>query len=136
MLPYILLADPDARTCDSFAAELDRRIAYATVCTVEDGQSFLGFLAKRNWKDLPSMILVNYELPDTKAPDLLRELLTDERYLTIPKLVWGPNGHKREMDECLVLGVKKYLQKPDDSFALGDIVRQIDIMMKAELQIA
>jgi CheY-like chemotaxis protein len=136
MLPYILLADADARTCDSFAAELDRRIAYATVCTVEDGQSFLGFLAKRNWKDLPSMILVNYDLPDTKAPDLLRELLTDERYLTIPKLVWGPDGHKREMDECLVLGVKKYLQKPDDSFALGDIVRQIDSMMKAELQIA
>ena len=82
------------------------------------------------------MILVNYDLPDTKAPDLLRELLTDERYLTIPKLVWGPDGHKREMDECLVLGVKKYLQKPDDSFALGDIVRQIDSMMKAELQIA
>jgi CheY-like chemotaxis protein len=136
MLPYILLADADARTCDSFAAELDRRIAYATVCTVEDGQSFLGFLAKRNWKDLPSMILVNYDLPDTKAPELLRELLTDERYLTIPKLVWGPDGNKREMDECLVLGVKKYLQKPDDSFALGDIVRQIDCMMKAELQIA
>jgi CheY-like chemotaxis protein len=136
MLPYILLADADARTCDSFAAELDRHIAYATVCIVEDGQSFLGFLAKRNWKDLPSMILVNYDLPDAKAPDLLRELLTDERYLTIPKLVWGPNGHKREMDECLVLGVKKYLQKPDDSIALGDIVRQIDSMMKAELQIA
>jgi DNA-binding NarL/FixJ family response regulator len=82
------------------------------------------------------MILVNYELPDTKAPDLLRELLTDERYLSIPKLVWGPDGRKREMDECLVLGVKKYLQKPDDSIALGDIVRQIDSIMKAELQIA
>lgn len=136
MLPYILLADADARTCDSFAAELDRRIAYATVCTVEDGQSFLGFLAKRSWKDLPSMILVNYDLPDTKAPDLLRELLTDERYLTIPKLVWGPDGLKREKDECLVLGVKQYLQKPDDSVALGNIVRQIDTMMKAELQIA
>jgi CheY-like chemotaxis protein len=136
MLPYILLADSDAGARDSFAEELDRHIAYATVQTVEDGQSFLGFLARRNWKDLPSMILVSYELPDTKAPDLLRELLTDERYMSIPKLVWSPGIHKKEMEECTVLGIKKYLQKPADSFALGDIVRQIDSLLKAELQIA
>jgi CheY-like chemotaxis protein len=136
MLPYILLADNDSNACDSFAEALDKHIAYATVQTVEDGQSFMGFLSRRNWKDLPSMILVSYELPDTKAPDLLRELLTDERYLNIPKLVWSPGIHKKEMEECTVLGIKKYLQKPIDSFALGDIVRQIDSILKAELQIA
>ncbi len=135
MLPYILLADHDSGVCDSFVVELDKHVAYAAVKTVEDGQSFLTFLANRSWKDLPSMILVNYDLPDTKAPDLLRELLTDARYLSIPKLVWSPTGHKKEMEECKLLGVKRYLQKPSGAFELEDIIRQIDGILKAELSI-
>lgn len=136
MLPYILLADPDPNACDSFVQELDKKIAYASVQTVEDGQKFLTFLANRSWKDLPSMILVNYELPDAKAPDLLRELLTDPRYLNIPKLVWSPTGQKREIDECRMLGVKRYLNKPSGVFEIEAVVRQIDDILKAELNIA
>ncbi|HWB93599.1 MAG TPA: response regulator [Puia sp.] len=135
MLPYILLADQDSDACDSFVEELDKRIAYAAVQTVEDGQKLLTFLANRSWKDLPSMILVNYELPDAKAPDLLRELLTDTRYLTIPKLVWSCTGHKKEMEECRMLGVKRYLHKPNGVFEIEDVVRQIDDILKAELSI-
>ena len=135
MLPYILLADHDSNACDSFVEELDKRIAYAAVQTVEDGQKFLSFLANRSWKDLPSMILVNYELPDAKAPDLLRELLSDPRYLDIPKLVWSRTGHKKEMDECRMLGVKRYLHKPSGTFEIEDVVRQIDDILKAELSI-
>jgi len=135
MLPYILLADHDSCACDSFVEELDKRIAYASVKTVEDGQTFLTFLANRTWKDLPSMILVNYELPDAKAPELLRELLTDARYLDIPKLVWSHTGHKTEMDECQMLGVKRYLHKPNGVFEIEDVVRQIDDILKAELSI-
>ena len=135
MLPYILLADQDPNACDSFVEELDKRIAYASVQTVEDGQELLSFLASRTWKDLPSMILVNYELPDSKAPDLLRELLTDTRYLGIPKLVWSGTGHKKEIDECRMLGVKRYLQKPNGVFEIEDVVRQIDDILKAELSI-
>ena len=135
MLPYILLADHDSCVCDSFVEELDKRIAYASVKTVEDGQTFLTFLANRTWKDLPSMILVNYELPDAKAPELLRELLADTRYLDIPKLVWSRTGHKTEMDECHMLGVKRYLHKPNGVFEIEDVVRQIDDILKAELSI-
>ena len=136
MLPYILLADPESGVCNSFVEELDKHVAYAAVQTVEDGQALLTFLANRNWKDLPSMILVNYDLPDAKAPDLLRELLTDTRYLSIPKLVWSQTGERKEMEECKLLGVKLYLQKPSDVFELEHIIHQIDDILKAELSAA
>ncbi len=135
MIPYILLADNDSCACDSFQKELEKRVAYAAVQVVKDGQSFLTFLANRSWKELPSMILFNYNLPDGKAPDLLRELLTDRRYMNIPKLVWSQTDDKKEMEECRMLGVKRYMQKPDGPFEVEDIVRQIDGILKTELSL-
>src|ERR1700744_3921922 len=135
MIPYILLADNDFSSCTSFEQELEKQVAYAAVKIVQDGQSFLAFLANRSWKELPSLILVNYDLPDMQAPDLLRELLTDTRYMNIPKLVWSRNGAKKEMEECQMLGVRHYWQKPGDSFELEGVVRQIDSILKAELSL-
>jgi CheY-like chemotaxis protein len=135
MLPYILLADHDARLCGSFAEELDRLVAYAEVKTVEDGQSFLAYLASRNWDDLPSMILVNYDLPDAKAPDLLRQLLTDARYQDIPLVVWSSSDQPNEMEECQSLGVKRYLHQPSGVLELEAVVLQIDHLLKSELSI-
>ena len=45
MIPYILLADNDFSSCTSFEQELEKQVAYAAVKIVEDGQSFLAFLA-------------------------------------------------------------------------------------------
>jgi CheY-like chemotaxis protein len=133
MLPYILLADDNPTLCGSFVEEIDRRVAYAEVKTVEDGQTFLTYLASRPWDDLPSMILVNYDLPDTKAPELLRYLVTEPRYQGIPILVWSRS--KQYQEECKCLGVKTYLLQPDGVSDLEAVVVQIDHLLKAELSI-
>jgi len=135
MLPYILLADHDSGLCGSFVEELDRRVAYAEVKTVECGQSFLSYLNSRTWDDLPSMILLNYELPDMKAPDLLRELLTQARYLDIPVLVWSCKGQESQLEECKKLGVRTVLRQPAGLSDLEAVVHQIDDLLKAELSI-
>ena len=133
MLPYILLADDNPTLCGSFVEVVDRRVAYAEVKTVEDGHTFLTYLSSRPWDDLPSMILVNYDLPDTKAPELLRYLLTEPRYQSIPMLVWSRNGQHQE--ECQCLGIKSYLLQPDGASDLEAVVDQIDHLLKVELSI-
>jgi DNA-binding response OmpR family regulator len=135
MLPYILLADDDCSLCGSFAEELDRKVAYAEVKTVECGRSFLDYLASRNWDDLPSMILVKYDLPDAKAPDLLRELRSQSRYSGIPILVWSRADQQKEVEECKSLGVNTYLRQPAANAELEAVVLQIDNLLKAELSI-
>jgi CheY-like chemotaxis protein len=136
MLPYILLGDNNLNACASFEQELEKQVAYAAVKTVEDGQTLLDFLAGRSWKDLPSMILINYDLPGMKASDILRELLTDARYTDIPKLVWGPSADcEEEVSKCKQLGASLYLKKPDAAFELEGVVRQIDTILKSELSI-
>jgi DNA-binding response OmpR family regulator len=135
MLPYIVLADddPDDRSC--FVKEFEKQVAYATTKTVDDGQSLLTFLDNRSWKDLPSMILLSYHLPDQIAPDVIREMLLNPRYLGIPKLVWSRTGQPREMDECRILGVKYYFRKPNGVFEFEAIIRQIDHLLRVELSL-
>jgi CheY-like chemotaxis protein len=135
MLPYILLADDDDSLCGSFVEELDRKVAYAEVKTVECGRSFLDYLSTRNWDDLPSMILVKYDLPDAKAPDLVRELRSQGRYRDIPILVWSRAGQQQEMEECKSLGINTYLRQPAAEAELEAVVLQIDNLLKAELSI-
>jgi len=135
MLPYILLAEDDCTLCGNFVQELDRLVAYAEVKTVENGRTFLDYLASRSWDDLPSMILVKYDLPDAKAPDLLRELMSEARYQGIPILVWSRGGQPIEVEECRSLGVKTYLRQPTAALELEAVVHQIDDILKAELSI-
>jgi CheY-like chemotaxis protein len=135
MLPYLLLADDDPEVRDSFVEEFEKHVAYATIKTVDDGQALLTFLANRSWKDLPSMILISYHLPDHVAPDIIRELLLNSRYLGIPKLVWSQTGQTKEMDECRMLGVKHYFKKPSGVFESQAVIRQIDRLLRGELSL-
>lgn len=135
MLPYILLGDNNLKDCASFEQELEKQVAYAAVKTVEDGEALLTFLVGRSWKELPSMILVNYDLPGMKASAILRELLMDPRYADIPKLIWGQSGDCEEVAKCKELGATLYLKKPDAAAEFQGIVRQIDTILKSELSI-
>jgi CheY-like chemotaxis protein len=134
-LPYLLLADADPDRRDSFIAVFENHVAYATVSIVDDGQSLLSFLAGCGWKDLPSLIILNYQLPDMTAPNILRELLTDPRYLSIPKLIWIPTSEKKEIEECRILGVKHFLKFPVDKFEFESEVRIFDGLLKTELNL-
>jgi CheY-like chemotaxis protein len=135
MLPYILLGDNNLNDTTTFEQELEKQVAYAAVKTVEDGLTLLEFLNNRSWKELPSMILINYDLPGMKASDILRELLEDTRYADIPKLVWGPSADGEEVAKCKQLGASLYLKKPGAAFELEGVVRQIDTILKSELSI-
>src|ERR1700761_1871595 len=135
MLPYILLGDNNLTDNVCFEQELEKQVAYAAVKTVEDGLTLLDFLNKRSWKELPSMILINYEIPGMKASDILRELLMDVRYADIPKIVWGPAPDCPEVAKCRELGATYSFKKPDAGFELEGVVRQIDVILKSELSI-
>jgi len=135
MLPYILLGDNDLQDNLSFEQELEKQVAYASVKTVDDGLTLLDFLNKRSWKDLPSMILVNYDLRGMKASDIFRELLMDTRYANIPKIVWGATSDCDEVTRCKQMGASLYLKKPGAPLEMAGVVRQIDSILKSELSI-
>lgn len=136
MLPYILLGDNNLSDSASFEQALEKQVAYASVKSVDDGLSLLDFLNKRSWKELPSMIVLNYDLRGMKASDIFRELLMDTRYADIPKIVWGATADCEEVVKCKQMGASLYLKKPDAPLEMEGVVRQIDSILKTELRIA
>ncbi len=132
-LPYLLLAEPDTDRRNSFITVFEKHVAYATVSTADNGQSLLSFLSGCGWKDLPSLIILNYELPDMAATDILRELLLDTRYMNIPKIVRTPTTEERDTEECRMLGIKHFLKFPEDIFEFESEVRIVDRLLKTEL---
>jgi CheY-like chemotaxis protein len=134
-LPYLLLADDNIAHRNSFVTVFEKQVAYATVTAVDDGRSLLAFLTHCGWRDLPSMIILNYQLRDTTAPDLLRELLLDTRYMKIPKVIRTHAGDAKQISECRILGVKYFLTMPDDLFELENNIRRIDELLKEELHL-
>lgn len=134
-LPYILIADDNIERRNSFVTAFEKQVAYAAVSTVDDGQSLLSFLTDCGWKDLPSLLVLNYYLRDTTAPDLIRELLVNTRYLKFPKIVYTPAGDPKEINECRILGVRHFLTLPGNVFELENNIRRIDDLLKSELNL-
>ena len=132
-IPFVLLADADGEHTNRFESIFEKEIAYATVVAKENGKSLLHFLSTCPWDHLPSLILLTYRLSDMTAPDLLRELLPDTRFLAIPKVILTDRDYKTEIDECKILGVRHFLKKDETVFECESNVRRIDTMLKSEL---
>ena len=132
-LPYVLLAEGDPEQSETFTTVFGKQIAYATVSVVEDGKSLLTFLSGCGWKDLPDLIIINTNLKDMTAPDILREMLLDTRYLSIPKIIRMAEEDVKIIEECRMLGVKHFLRKVESVFDFETNVRSIDNLLKAHL---
>lgn len=132
-LPYLLLADADADRRDTFIKVFEKYIVYATVSAVDNGQAFISFLSGCKPEDLPSLFILDSQLPDMTVPNIMREILTEPRYLSIPKLVCTSPTEKNEIEECGMLGIKHFLKTPVTIFEFESAVRIVDGLLKTEL---
>ena len=134
-IPFALLANNDDDYVKLFATVFDKQIAYASLVTESSGKAMLSFLETRTWDDLPSLILLDYQLSDMTAPEVLRELLPDSRYRTIPKGIWINQIGERQIAECGNLGVHCFLKKGEGIFECESSIRHIDNLLKTELSL-
>jgi CheY-like chemotaxis protein len=122
---YILLAedDPDdqAMLLDALsAADLEINV----IC-VRDGKEALEYLHRCRSSFLPSLILMDYNMPILMAPDILEILAADQRYKTISKWVWSTSTREEYVHRCMSRGASGYFFKPNDMAELKTIVDRI-----------
>jgi CheY-like chemotaxis protein len=95
-------------------------------CT--DGDSVLDFLhqagqseaAKRS---LPSVILLDLNLPGTDGRDVLEQLKQDESLREIPIVVFTTSSNPKDIEFCYQKGANGYLIKPMDARELQRTVQ-------------
>ena len=97
-VPLILLADdnPDDRTFirDAFTyvnANVELKI-------LDSGQELLQHLKFVRDEDLPSLIVLDYNMPKLNGAEVLKSLLKEERYKHIPKIILSTSYFQVHID--------------------------------------
>jgi CheY-like chemotaxis protein len=113
---YILLADDNADD-QSFIRDAFSYIkAGITIKIVDSGVHLIEHLDLSADTELPSLIVLDYNMPELNGAEVLELLSQKPRYAGIPKLMLSTSFFKKHIDHCLKLGANGYLIKPDNFF--------------------
>ena len=87
------------------------------------GEHVLSALSKLSDKQLPCLIVLDYNMPVLNGADILKELNNGSRYADIPRIIWSTSGSETFKNICLELGAADYIIKPSNLNEMKDIIR-------------
>ncbi len=106
---------------------LERAVTQAGVAVqlavVEDGRSALRHLDEAS--ALPSLIMLDLNLPDIAGTDVLAEIRENHQTASIPVLVLSGSADQRTIDKAYRNGANAYFVKPDTLDGLVELVDRI-----------
>ena len=111
-----------------------------SIHVVRDGAEAIEFLfatgryVDREGMPLPSVILLDLNLPKLSGVEVLRWIKADERTKHIPVVVLTESREYRDAVECRDLGVERYIVKPVDFHSFSDVATHLQFewaMVKA-----
>lgn len=109
---FILLADDDQEDLDLLSEVILQLDDTTKLHTVNSGNRVIEFLQKTGDDDLPSLIVLDYNMPNMNGAEVLEQLCKDPRYQGIPKIVWSTSNNSSYIRECIEKGATSYLVKP------------------------
>jgi CheY-like chemotaxis protein len=111
---FILIADDDLDDQellgDAFRA-IDKLLALEFI---HNGNKVVKYLEKLDDAELPSLIVLDYNMPELNGVEILRVLNDGTRYKPIPKIIWSTSNSIVYKKLCLELGAADYIVKPSD----------------------
>lgn len=90
------------------------------IAVVRDGEEALEYLfgtgayAGRDVTQLPTVVLLDLNLPKIGGLDVLRRIRADERTRHLPVVVLTSSGEERDVVQSYQLGANAYVRKPVD----------------------
>lgn len=93
----------------------DTQIPVIRCCNGDEGLDFLhqeGDFAKTPMTHLPSLILLDLNLPGSDGREVLLHIKQDERLKIIPVVVFTTSSNPKDIDSCYECGANGYLVKP------------------------
>lgn len=92
---------------------------------INNGRKFLTALEKMPDTNLPSLIVLDYNMPELNGAEILIALKQNPRYDSIPRVIWSTSGSEVYRKRCLELGAKEYVIKPSNVNDLANIARYL-----------
>lgn len=110
----------------------EAKIANA-LTVVTDGAEALDYLfargahADRNPADLPSIVLLDLNLPKVDGREVLQAIRANEATKTLPVVVLTTSAEPFDVETSYALGVNSYIQKPVDFEQFVWAVKQVGL---------
>ncbi len=80
---------------------------------VENGENILSYLdAIKAESDLPTLIVLDLNMPRMNGTQTLKMLKANDRYRHIPVIIFSTSINTIEMNECIKTGASSYVVKP------------------------
>ncbi|MBA2482198.1 MAG: response regulator [Planctomycetes bacterium] len=90
-----------------------------------NGADALGFLTYATTRRLPTLIMVDLNMPKIGGLEFLASVKVDERWKDIPAIVLSSSLSATDHDQALSLGAKAFIPKPTSWDRYLDLARNI-----------
>ncbi len=126
MAPYVLYADDDADdklwVCEAGKA-LNSPLQFTFVA---NGKAALRYLQTQVPDTLPSLIVLDLNMPELDGRQTLKQLKSDPLYAQVPVVVVSTSSSKLDIEVCRHLGASAFLTKPLRHRQWQDIIKQLE----------
>lgn len=114
-MPYkILIADDDLEDLELMEDAILRTAEWVELHKFTNGLTAIEFLNSRTDKEVPDLIILDYNMPELNGGQLLLSLQASDRYNTVPKVILSTSNAPLHKRECMNNGATDYIVKPDN----------------------
>jgi CheY-like chemotaxis protein len=121
----ILLADDDEEDLELIEDAILSFLPSASVDKHTNGKAVIESLHKSDDKDLPCLIILDYNMPELNGSQVLVQMAKSHRYEKIPKVVLSTSAAPVHIYECMANGAAEYIVKPNDMQALKNVAKKM-----------
>lgn len=94
---------------------------------VGDGVQALAYLRGCSTADLPSLVLLDLNLPKLNGREVLETIRAEPATRSLPVVVLTTSAEPFDVDQVYELGANSYIQKPVEFERFVEVVRQIGL---------
>jgi CheY-like chemotaxis protein len=122
---FVLYADDDTDD-QSWVTEACKAVdARLSIYFVENGREALDYLQTLSQAQLPSLIILDLNMPKLDGRQTLQRLKADPLYQHIPVAIVSTSSSKMDKEVCQRLGASVFLVKPDSHQSWQNIIQQL-----------
>ncbi len=132
-VPYtIVMADDDEDDCLLAQDAMQAAGSEYSCYTVGDGQELLNYLRNegeykdRQTRHLPSVILLDLNMPILDGRETLKRLKHDPILRKIPVVILSTSGNDADVEDGYKLGASSYMVKPNDFQSMVNIMKSFN----------
>jgi CheY-like chemotaxis protein len=92
---------------------------------LSNGRILVDLLANMDDRELPCLIVLDYNMPELNGKQTLQILQKFPRYHDIPKVVFSTSNSARDREECMFFGAMDFIIKPSSILEIVDSAKQM-----------